>query len=292
MLVSEPTSVIHFDRVLTHNKGVASLDDGLALAAVTFDDEPSYHSGEAMPPTYTSGLSIDAYFECHNGNVDEGSIVGQQGGAHAEHDIYFHAPIHAGQTLHWDATICGVAPSPAGALVTIKMAVSDDEGRPLVTHLWTSIAIKGTTEFLGGEPLPDHRFPAAAREHHLGAETVLVPGDHGQAYYDAAGDHAPHSRILEAALAEGHPGLILQGMCTFGIATGVAVRLAGGGDSRRLRRLATRFSSPVLLGYELRVDVYDVAAEADGSREVAFEAHQGETLCLSHGRALFGPPLA
>jgi acyl dehydratase len=289
MVASESAPIIHFDRVLSTSSGVTDLEAGLAYARVTFDDEPSYHTGELLPPLYTAGLTIDSYFECHNNNIDPGAIVGQTGGAHAESDLYFHAPVHPGQKVTWSCSISGVSPSPAGTLTTIKMIVRDEDGAPLVTHLWTSIAIRGTTEFLGGEPLPDHRFPPEARARPIGTETFFIPDDHGEAYYQAAGDHAAHSRFLEQALAEGYPGLILQGMCSFGIATGAAVRLGGHGDSRRLRRLAARFSSPVLLGAELSVDVFDVGTKPDGTHEVAFEAHQGDTMCLSHGRAEFAP---
>jgi len=289
VLASESTPAIHFDRVLNTYEGATDLATGLALAEVTFDDEPSYHTGEALPPLSTAGLTIDSYFECHSNNIDPGAITEQIGGAHAESDVYFHAPIHAGQKVNWNCSISGVSMNPAGTLTTIKMVVSDEHGGPLVTHLWTSIAIRGTTEFVGGEPLPDHRFPAQARVHKVGSETFLIPSDHGEAYFQAAGDPAPHSRFLEKALAEGHPGLILQGMCSFGIASGVVVRLGGDGDSRRLRRLAVRFSSPVLLGNELTVEVFKMATKPDGTREVAFEARQGDTICLSHGRAEFAP---
>jgi len=280
---------LHFDRVISTSTGALSLADGIAMAEVTFDDEPIYRQGEALPPLITAALTIDSYFECHDANIDFDAIVGRQGGAHAESDFYFHAPIHAGQEVSWSCWLSGAYASPAGTLMTITSLVTDEQGAPLVTHLWTSIAIKGTTDFLGGEPLPDHRFPPDARSNLLGVETFPIPADHGEAYYQACGDPATHSRDLAAALAEGHPGLILQGMCSFGIAAGVAIRLGGGGDSRRLKRLATRFSSPVLLGHDLDVSVFDVATHDDGSHEVAFEAHQGDTICLSHGRAAFGP---
>ena len=285
----EDRPAIHFDRVLATHEGVIDLAQSIAIGEVTFDDEPWYRSGDALPPLYTAGLTIDAFFECFSGNIDPGSIAGQIGGAHAESDLYFHAPLHPGQTVTWDCSITGVAESPAGILITTKMVVRDELAAPLVTHLWTSIAIRGSTEFLGGEALPDHRFPAESREHLLGSETIWIPDDHGEAYFEAAGDHAAHSRELEVALAEGHPGLILQGMCTFGIAVGVATRLAGG-DSRRLRRLATRFSAPVLLGRNLTVDVFEVPTRTTVDGQVlAFEARQGDQLCLSHGRAEFGP---
>ena len=289
MSVTDNVPKIHFDRVLAAHRDITTLEKSLALAKVTFDEEPAYLTGEALPPLYTSGMTIDSYFECQNGNIDEGAITGQQGGAHAEHDVYFHAPMHAGQEVTWEIWVSHASITPAGTLTTNTVEIRDLEGNLLVTHLWTSTAIKGTTEFLQGDPLPNHRYPDSARDRQLGSETIMIPADHGTAYFEAAGDAALHSRFLEDALAEGYPGLILQGMCSFGIALGAVMRIAGGGDSRMLRRVAVRFSSPVLLGKELTIEVGEVGPTEDGGREVAFEARQGDTLCLSHGRAEFRP---
>ncbi len=269
---------------------VVDLERSIALAKCTFDEEPKFLSGEAVPPLYTSTMDMEAYFGTLRACIPEGVYTGQTGGAHAESDVYFHKPLAAGQTLTWSPVISQVIPSPAGALETMKHTYLDEGGEPVITHLWTSISIGATTDQFQGDKLPDHKFPEDARERLLGSETIFLPDTQGVAYFEASGDHAPHSRDLEAALAEGFPGLILQGMCTFGICAGVATRLGGGGDSSRMTRLAARFTSPTLLGHDLTVDVFEISANPDGSTEVAFEAHQGDTYCVRHGRAVFAPP--
>jgi acyl dehydratase len=268
---------------------VVEKDRALALASVTFDEEPTYNAGEAVPPLYTSTMDMEAYFECLRVCIPEGVYSDQTGGAHAESDVYFHKPLRPGDRLTWSPQISAVQPSPAGALETMTLVYLDDVNEPVITHLWTSISIGATTDQYSGEKLPDHKFPEDARERPLGGETIFLPETLGEAYFEASGDHAAHSRDLEAALAEGFPGLILQGMCTFGISAGVATRFGGGGDSSRMTRLAARFTSPVLLGHDLTVDVFEIASHPDGSYEVAFEAHQGDTYCVRHGRAVFGP---
>jgi acyl dehydratase len=280
---------IRYDEAVYHCEHVVDLERARKLAAVTFDEEPAYETGAAVPPLYTSTMDMDAYFGTMRECIPEGVYTGQTGGAHAESDVYFHKPLRAGDLLTWDPVISSVQPSPAGALETMTLVYRDVAGEPVITHLWTAIAIGATTDQFAGEKLPDHKFPDAARERLLGSEALFLPETQGEAYFQASGDYAAHSRDLEAALAEGFPGLILQGMCTFGIAAGVATRLGGGGDSSRMTRLAARFTSPVLLGHDLTVEVYEVEARPEGTREVAFEARQGDTWCLRHGRAVFGP---
>jgi acyl dehydratase len=280
---------IRYNEAAYHCSHVVELERSLALAAATFDKEPKYTAGDSVPPLYTATTDMEAYFGTLRECIPEGVYTGQNGGAHAESDVYFHKPLRPGATITWAPVIRSVLPSPAGALETMELVYRDEAGDPVVTHLWTSIAIGATTDQCAGDKLPDHKFPDGAREHPLGSESIFLPDSQGVVYYEASGDHATHSRDLEAALAEGFPGLILQGMCTFGIAAAVATRLGGGGDSSRMTRLAARFTSPVLLGHDLTVDVFEVSSGADGSAEVAFEARQGDTYCLRHGRAVYAP---
>jgi hypothetical protein len=60
---------------------------------------------------------------------------------------------------------------------------------------------------------------------------------------------------------------------------------AAGGDPRRIRRLACRFSRPTFPGRELEIRLYEIG-EADGGRRraFAFEAHQDERTVIRHGR--------
>jgi len=65
---------------------------------------------------------------------------------------------------------------------------------------------------------------------------------------------------------------------------GAALRLTGDGDRARVRRVAGRLSAPVVLGRDLLLRCSEVPAARSSLRTVAFEAHQGETLCEAHGR--------
>ena len=281
---------IHFNEVFAEYEGFVDPEAVRKFAIATMDPQPTYLDGTAVPPTYTAVLVLPALNENMRNAIEDGAITNQTNGlhgVHAEHDVYFHAPLRPNQKVHWNARMRSCSVNRAGTMVTQQIPISDEDGNLLIEHFWSSMAVKSTSDCVYGDPPPDHRYPEEARNHIIGEEVFDVPRDQGRIYFEAAGDPAPHSLSDEAARAEGHPGMILQGMCSFSMITGAVVRLAGQGEPERLRRLAARFSSPVVLGHPLTVQVAEVGTEDDGTYVVAFEARQGETLCVSHGRAEF-----
>ncbi len=285
----EGRPAIHFDRVLATHEGVIDLAQSIAIGEVTFDDEPWYRNGDALPPLYTAGLTIDAFFECFFGNIDPGSIARADRRRARRVGPLLPRPLHPAQTVTSGCSITGVTKSPAGILITTKMVVRDELAAPLgPTHLWTSIAIRGSTEFLGGEALPDHRFPAASREHLLGSETIWILTTDGEAYFKAAGDHAPHLEGPRGGPGRRPPWPHSAGHVHFR-------------DRRRCRhppcrwRLAeaptpghalqrTRAARKGPHGRRLRRANRDHRWPGAGLR-----GRQGDQPCLSHGRAEFGP---
>jgi len=290
MSEQRPAPTIHFDEVYETYEGEVDPEAVISFARATNDAMPAYLEGRAVPPLYSAVLVLPSLNENMVRAVDNGAISGQTNGLrgiHAEHDVYFHAPLKPGQKLRWDARVRTVTVNKAGAMVTQSMQVRDLDDTLLVEHLWSSMALKSTTDAVGGPPLPDHRYPESARDHIIGTETFFLPKEQGRIYYEAAGDPAGHSLDEEIAKAEGYPGVILQGMCSLATAVGAVMRIAGDGNPDHLRRLAVRFSAPVVLGQELLVEVADVGTTENGTHVVVFEARQGDTVCLGHGRAEF-----
>jgi hypothetical protein len=66
----------------------------------------------------------------------------------------------------------------------------------------------------------------------------------------------------------------------------VVLRAATGGDPAPLRRLAVRFSEPVLPGDDLTVTAYDGGTDAEGRRAVPFEARVRGALAAKDGLAV------
>jgi acyl dehydratase len=101
----------------------------------------------------------------------------------------------------------------------------------------------------GGEPAPGHAFePSGEPEKTLPAK---VDEDQTFRYRDASGDYNPIHVDDEIARAVGLPGMIVHGLCTMAFTSWAAVVSLCDGDPRRLKRIAVRFSQPVLPGQEI-----------------------------------------
>jgi acyl dehydratase len=69
----------------------------------------------------------------------------------------------------------------------------------------------------------------------------------------------------------GLPGIIVHGLCTMAFAGRAVVEEACGGDPERLRRLAVRFSRPVLPGQEITTRLFAaIAGDGDGDGVACF----------------------
>jgi acyl dehydratase len=113
---------------------------------------------------------------------------------------------------------------------------------------------------------------------------VSVDRDQAFRYAGVSGDRVGHAISDDIAQIEGYPGKILQGMCTFGLASGALVDLLADGDPYRLSRLAVRFARPAFPRKDLEITVFDAGTTAEGRRAFAFEGVQDNVTVLRHGR--------
>jgi acyl dehydratase len=191
--------------------------------------------------------------------------------------------------VQWGVSAYAMRQTRGGVLVTQRTVVEDPAGEPLVEHLWSNLHLGATIDADVGAGKADHSFPEAARANPVGQARIPVDRDQTFRYAGVSSDHIAHAMDDEAARQEGYSGKILQGLCTFAMCSGAVVNIGAGGDPRRLRRLAGRFSAPAYPRSDLVVDLYDAAGTADGGRVVVFEASQDDTIVIKHGRAEFGP---
>jgi Acyl dehydratase len=104
------------------------------------------------------------------------------------------------------------------------------------------------------------------------AEVVArVDEDQTFRYADASGDRMPIHLDDGVARSVGLPGIIVHGLCTMAFAGRAVVEESCPGDPERLRRLAVRFSRPVLPGQEITTHLY-AAGEDQGVTRFGFEA--------------------
>ena len=267
-------SELHFGRV--------DADAVVAYAMATSDSNPLYLQGQAVPPLFTVSLLLTAHLEAglsERPHVQDATRV-----VHGEHDTHILGRLQPGMPLQWQSTLSGIHTTKGGVIETQHMVVQDRRGTPLVEHLWSNFSVNGRIDNEVGPRKPDHTFPDAARDRLIGSRRIQVDRDQGFRYAGVSGDRVGHAIDDEIARSEGYPGKILQGLCTFGLCSGALVHLAAGGDPRRVRRLACRFSKPTFPGQDLDVSLYEIGPVEGGRRAFAFEANQDGRTVVKHGR--------
>jgi acyl dehydratase len=260
-----------------------------AFARATNDDNERYVRGEAVPPLFTAQFILGGRYFALADATPEPVVDGASVSLHGEHDIVFHGPVLPGMDLAIDVDFVGARQKDTGVVTVSRFLFSTEDGTPLVEHFWTNFYLGGSIAKDVGDMPPGHAFPAEARQRPVGSATVTVDRDQTYRYAGVSHDHAPHAVNEASAAAEGYPGKILQGLCTFSLCAAALVDLVADGDPDRLRRLAGRFSAPVLAGRDFTVDVYDSGATASDDRSLAFEAIQDGVVVIRHGQVDVSP---
>jgi len=264
---------------VTEFRGRVDEDAVIAFARATNDPGDLYADG-VVPPLFTTAVVHGAFGAAIRPMTASVAMQGGAGSVHAEHDIRLLRPMVPGMPIRWEAAPYSVRQTAAGVMLVIRIVVSDEAGLPLVEHYWSSLTIGATVDTESGADKPDHAFPASARSRPIGTGRISVDRDQSFRYGGVSGDRNGHAIDDEIARSEGFPGKILQGLCTFALASVAVVDVAAEGDARRLRRFAGRFSAPARPGRDLAVELYDA-----GEGAVAFEAWQDGVAVIKHGRA-------
>ncbi|MGQ0548536.1 MAG: MaoC/PaaZ C-terminal domain-containing protein [Armatimonadota bacterium] len=239
-----------------------------AYAAATNDEGPVYAAGRLAPPVYAYVPSIEAVSAAMDLAVPRED---RRWGLHGKQDIVFHEAIVAGMVLRTRATPVGVHRKASGTALVIKTETRDQSGR-LVNEQYGTAFFPGVRDgSSGGDVAPDHRFPQDARKTDAFARVVAgIALDQAYRYAEASGDRSPIHLDADFARSVGLPGIILHGMCTMAMTGRAVVETACAGDPTRLKRLAVRFSHPVLPGQEITTHIWTAGAR-DGHALYAFE---------------------
>lgn len=261
-----------------------------AFALATNDDNPRYLDGSAVPPLFTATMIMPALWEAQRIGIGHDNIETTGGrSVHGQQDIYFRGRLRPGMTVRCVASTHCAHATKGGALVVQRIAVTDTTGAVLVEHLWSNFFVGAGLHEEVGPPIADHSFPEEVRPRLIGTGVIAVDRDQGFRYGGVSGDRVGHSLSDAVARSEGYPGKILQGMCTFALASGALVDMVADGDPERVRRLATRFARPAFPRKPLEVHVYDVGRSENGAQVYAFEGVQDGIAVLKHGRVEVTP---
>ncbi|HVU72735.1 MAG TPA: MaoC/PaaZ C-terminal domain-containing protein [Mycobacteriales bacterium] len=254
------------------------------FAGATVDPDPDVRSGTVVPPVLAVTKIWDAQEAGRAAAFDRQVFAAARGGVHGEHDLVVHRPLAPGERLQ--TYVSGRAARPVGgnAVLTMRYESVDATGAVVVEQLWTTVLL-GTTCAPVGDDLPDHRFAEDARSRPVATHTITVDADMPRRYAEVSGDWSAHHFDAAAARQSGADRPFLHGVCTLALCARAVTAEVGGGDPRRLRRLAVRFATPVPVGEDVTVDVYDA-----GDGAYAFEATAAGALVITHGRAEVGDP--
>lgn len=254
-----------------------------AYAEATNDPIEAHRKGDVAPPVFavvpvweSLGASIS--------RVVSDDILPMV--VHGEQDIFFHRPITPGMVLRSTAAPVGVQVKPAGTTVTARVECRDDEGA-LVNEQYMTAFFRGFSEGEGaGEAPPDHRFPEERRGDEPFAEVVQqIDEDQTFRYADASGDRMPIHLDEDFAKNVGLPGIIIHGLCTMAFTSHALLESAAGGDTARLKRLAVRFSKPVLPGQAITTRIWEHGEQAGTNRYVYETSNPDGDVVIKDGLA-------
>ena len=272
-------------RVYDQPAVVIDRDEALAYARATNDDNPAYADGRALPPLFAVVPPWPSFGAAVSDLVPDEARPRL---LHAGHDLRLHHALAPGDEVVARTLVAGVRASRAGAWIVLR--IESRVGGRLANEQLATLFVAGLDAGgSGGDPIPAHPFPAAARA--VPAAEVATPIDPDQAgrYAVASGDDNPIHVDDEAARAAGLPGAILHGLCTMAFCGRAVVTAAAGGDPGRLRRLALRFAKPVFPGGDLvtavRPVVTDLGPASHGLRTLVFEATSGGERVVKDGLA-------
>jgi len=233
-------------------------DRAIAYAKATNDQNPRHLSGELAPPVF----AIVPVFGGMAGSMP--SVVPAEAFPfllHGEQDMVFHQPIVPGMTLVSRGRPAGLSVKKSGTTLSVQLETRTADGE-LVNEQWMVAFFRGCADGdSAGENAPAHSFDEALRGRGpLATVTQHVDDDQTYRYSEASGDPMPIHLDDAVAKAAGLPGIIAHGLCTMAFTSRAVIESVAGNDPTRLKRLAVRFSRPVLPGEDVTTSIYDAGA--------------------------------
>jgi len=245
----------------------------IAYAAATNDPIPAHQSGELAPPVFAVVPIWDTIAAAMAGVTPPEVLLLV---VHGEQDMRLHKPITPGMVLSSTAAPVGIHVKPNGTTVVVKVESRDQSG-DLVAEQYMTSFFRGVSDGEGGgEEAPKHKLEGATKSTEpVASVTQQIDTDQTYRYAAASGDNMPIHLDDEVAKSVGLPGIIIHGLCTMAFTSWAAVQAVCAGDPTRLRRLAVRFSRPVLPGQQITTTFW-ASGEADGNQVFGFETRNGD----------------
>ena len=191
---------------------------------------------------------------------------------HAEQTLVVHKPLPIEGTVLGEFSIDEIYDKgkEKGAIMYMTRKLTDAASGELLATMGNVAFLRGDGGFGGkseGAPKP-RAVPLDKQADH--AATVNSPLNQAL-IYRLSGDYNPLHSDPEIAGVAGFKKPILHGLCHYGMAGRALIKTLCGDDPSRLKRLDTRFTSPVYPGEALRVDIWNIGPGDASFRVVASE---------------------
>lgn len=266
-----------------HEQVTVTAEAARAYAAATDANVPAYEGeGAIAPPMFGVAYSFGA--------LTAPILDGELGAdlmrlVHGEQDMRFLRPVHPGDVIRSRSTIERIEEKSSGELLVVGIDCVNQRNEP-VLRIESGLFIRGPRrrDKVAGER--KERDDAKDAFEALPARfsvTQRVAPDQSVRYAEASGDRNPIHVDEDVAKMAGLPGVILHGLCTMAFVHNALTRELGG-DPMRVRRLAVRFSKPVLMNDELTIDV---RGPEGGPLAVRVTTQRGDVV-LENGTAELG----
>ncbi len=190
---------------------------------------------------------------------------------HAGQDSVFHRPIRAGDALEVTATLLGARTSRAGVVSATRFETRDARTGELMVESLSTTVYRDVV-LIGAEtadvPSPAYAAPDAGAAEVVIATSPALP----HIYSECAEIWNPIHTERVVALAAGLPDIIIHGTALWALAGLEAARLYADSDTRRLTRLAARFTGqafpgrPMTLAHEQADEGVRLALRSDDGR--------------------------
>jgi acyl dehydratase len=168
-----------------------------------------------------------------------------------------------------------------GALMVTERHIADATTGEALAVLRSTAMLRGNggSGVVVGAIAAPHEMPVRAPDHSV--QVATLPGQ--ALLYRLSGDYNPLHADPALARSVGFERPILHGLCTFGMAITSLIRAWCEGDAQRLRRMAVRWTAPVMPGETLRIESW-----RDGS-QLSFRVFVMErgVKAIDHGVAEF-----
>jgi acyl dehydratase len=208
---------------------------------------------------------------------------------HGEQSLKVHKPIPAAGTVIGRTHVSAIVDKGPGkgALLVQERTIHDKRSSDLLATIEQVTFCRGDGGFSeqpgngpkGGDPAPVPKPAKSDRAPDAVCELPTLP--QSALIYRLSGDLNPLHAEPAAAVAAGYPRPILQGLCTYGVASHAVLKTYCGYEPSMLMEFSVRFSAPVFPGERIRTEMW---RESDCIFFQSLVPERG-VVVLSHGMA-------